>query len=181
MTTGRIALLLRRCAPGVAAAVLGACGSDATSILVSAGSVASYSSANAFLPIGYSDTKLEASHYTVRAMGTETTPRDRVELIARTRAAEIGVADKTPYFKVLSVTPSFACGKKVESYKGPAPKPLSGPVVSLDVVYAKTAGDPAYADAAQSFAELKARLDGEQVPAEARLAASAEVKAACGR
>jgi hypothetical protein len=181
MTTGCITLLLRCCAPAVAAAVLGACGSDATSILVSGGSVASYSSANAFLPIGYSDTKLEAGHYAVRAMGTETTPRDRVELIARTRAAEIGVADKTPYFKVVSVTPSFECGRRVESYKGPAPKPFSGQVVSLDVVYVKTAGDPAYADAGQSFAELKARLDGEQVPAESRQAAAAEVKAACRR
>ena len=91
--------------------------------------IASYGEANAFAPAGYSQTKVDGTHYQVRATGTEATPRQRVEKIARARAAQIGVEEKLRYFKVASVQHAVRCSKRQGAYKStelPAGEPADG-------------------------------------------------------
>ncbi len=49
---------------------------------------------NILSPAGYCQTKIDDTHYKVTATGTEATPKERVEKIARARAAQIGVDQK---------------------------------------------------------------------------------------
>ena len=45
--------------------------------------VADFTAASVFSPVGYNQTKIDDTHYQVQASGTEATPKDRVEKIAR--------------------------------------------------------------------------------------------------
>jgi hypothetical protein len=159
------------------AAVLSACSS-----LPHLGSpIASYAASNVLSPSGYTQTKLDDTHYQVKATGTEATPTARVEKIARARAAEIGIEDKLQYFKVTSVQPSFLCTKKQAGYKS-EPQPASGrPVVVLDVTYAHEALDAGFASSAESFKALSAEIAGEAVAPETSAAATQATRAGCGQ
>lgn len=161
---------------GSLAVLLGGC--SGMSLLTTP--VASYGAANIFAPTGYSQTKLDDMHYQVKAMGTEATPKERVEKIARARAAQIGVDEKLEYFKVTSVQHGVSCTARKESYKsGPTPA-SSRPTVVLDVVYAKEAADPAFASSGQAYEALSADLANEVVPPEAKAIAAQETRASCG-
>ena len=143
--------------------------------------IASYGESNAFAPAGYSQTKVDDTHYQVRATGTEATPRQRVEKIARARAAQIGVEEKLKYFKVASVQHAVKCSKRQAGYKGQDSLPSSRPTVVLDVVYAKDRADPSFAEAAPAFDALNSELAGEIVDAEAKALAAQELRASCGQ
>jgi hypothetical protein len=142
--------------------------------------VASYSPATIFSPEGYGQTKIDDTHYRVEATGTEATPKERVEKMARARAAQIGVETKQKYYKVTSVQHSVACKKRRDSYKGEATAPSSRPNVVLDVVYADTQADPEFADANESYVQMQADLASETVTPEARDAALQATRASCG-
>lgn len=144
-------------------------------------SVASYSPTTIFSPEGYTQTKVDDTHYRVEATGTESTPKARVEKMARARAAQIGVETKQKYFKVTSVQHAVACKKRRESYKGEATAPTSRPTVVVDVAYSDTQADPEFAEANEAFVQMKADLASENVAPEARAAASQETRAACGQ
>ena len=133
-----------------------------------------------FSPAGYTQTKVDDTHYQVKATGTEATPTARLEKIARARAAEIGVEDHLQYFKVMSVQPSFSCTKKQSGYKSQTQPPSGRPVVVLDVAYAHEALDPGFANSAEAFQALSSQIAGEVVPAEASAAAIQETRAGCG-
>src|SRR5262245_53813770 len=141
--------------------------------------IAQYTSASIFSPAGYSQSKIDDTHYQVSAAGTDATPLSRVEKIARARAAEIGVDEKMPYFKVTSVQQGTTCAKWQESYKSAATPASSHRSVVLDVVYAREASDPTFQNAAETLAALKTDLAAENVAPEARAVAIQETRESC--
>jgi hypothetical protein len=144
-------------------------------------SVASYGASNIISPTGYGQTKVDDTHYQVTATGTEATPKERVEKIARARAAEIGVEEKLKYFKVTGVQHGIKCTKRQPGYKSEDTAAASRPTVVLDVVYANDAADPTYASSKDAFATLSTELAGEVVAPEAKAAALQETRASCGQ
>ena len=144
------------------------------------GSTTPYLASNAFAPIGYSQTPIEPNHYQVKASGTDTTPPERVEKIALARAAEIGVEQRLPYFKVAGVTHGVSCSKKRNAgiKVGEAPANYH-PTVVLDVYYAKSP-EPDFRPSADTFAQVRSELDADDTPPEVKAAAAAQVRAECG-
>jgi hypothetical protein len=104
-----------------------------------------------------------------------------VEKIARARAAQIGVEEKLPYFKVAGVQHGVKCTKRQPGYKSEDTPASSRPTVELDVVYAKDAADPTFASSTAAFDALNAELAGEVVAPEAKAAATQETRAGCGQ
>lgn len=143
--------------------------------------ITTYGSANAFTPAGYAQTKIDDTHYQVKATGSAATPKDRVEKIARARAAEIGVIEKQNYYKVTSVQHSVSCTTAQTAYKGQGVPASARPTVVLDVVYAKEQTDPDFADAKQSFEAISNDLANQVVAPEAKASAIQETRAGCGQ
>jgi hypothetical protein len=143
--------------------------------------VTAYSAWNVFSPSGYSEQKIDDTHYKVKATGTEATPTARLEKIARARAAEIGVEEKQQFFKVTSVQPAFSCVKAQAGYKSGGSGPSSRPVIVLDVVYAFERIDPGFVSSAETFKALSSEIAGEVVPPEASAAAVQQTHAGCGQ
>jgi hypothetical protein len=157
------------------AALLGACaGTDLKPI-------ASYGQANALSPSGYSEKQVSDTQYQVTATGTDATPKERIEKIARARAAQIGVEQRLKYYKVSSVQFGVACSKSHEFYKGGSIPSGSRQTVLLDVVYAKEPTDPTFVSTKDSFEALSGELNNEVVPPEAKAAAQQESHAGCGK
>ena len=141
--------------------------------------VADFTAASVFSPVGYNQTKIDDTHYQVQASGTEATPKDRIEKIARARAAQIGVDEKLKFFKVTSVQHSITCNRRQDGYKS-TPTPASArPSVVIDVVYAKDATDPSFQSSEEALNTLKTDLAAESVAPEARAAAVQETLESC--
>lgn len=147
---------------------------------VTGGGVAEYAPANAIFPVGFSETLVGENHYQVSASGNTTTPLERVEKIAMARAAELGTGLKAGYFKIAGTTRDVVCSKKKPGYKVPDTPASARPKVTLDVIYAATALDPEFRNAAETFARLSEELKSESYPPEVMQAAAAGVKANCG-
>jgi hypothetical protein len=143
--------------------------------------VASFGASTIFSPSGYAQEKLDDTHFRVRATGTQATPKERVEKIARARAAQIGVEEKLKYFKVVSVQHGVSCEKRQAGYKSEATPAASRPTVVLDVVYAQDAADPAFAGSAETFEALSSELANEIVAPEAKAVAIQETRTSCGQ
>lgn len=143
------------------------------------GASTSYSAANAIYPVGYSEKAIDETHYEVKASGTDSTPKERVEKIALARAAEIGVEQRLPYFKVVNVTHGAACSKKQSTYKAGDSQATYHPTVVLDVYYSKQP-QPDHRPSADTFAQTKAELDADATPPEVNAAAAAQIRAQCG-
>jgi hypothetical protein len=173
---GRITCCLALCASALAAGCSGV-----TSLTSLSPPIAEYTSASIFSPSGYSQSKIDDTHFQVGASGTEATPISRVEKIARARAAEIGVEEKMPYFKVTSAQQGMTCAKRQESYKSTSTPASAHPSVILDVVYAKDAADPTFQNAAETLAALKTDLAAEDVAPEARAVAIQETRGSCSK
>lgn len=157
------------------AALLAACASGP-----GLSSVASYGQANAFSPAGYTEKQVDDTHYQVTATGTAATPKDRIEKIARARAAQIAVEQRMKYYKVANVQYGIACSKGHDFYKGGSTPAGSRPTVLIDVVYAKEPSDPTFVSAAESYEALSGELANEVVAPEAKAAAQQETRAGCG-
>lgn len=165
-------------------AVLAACSDGAAPILTAGGlgSPTGYWHANAIVKSGFSETELSPDSLRVRVEGTGSTPRARIELIARARAAELGVERKGKFFKPGPAAYSVVCEDgKVLAHKSGKSLPVAAPVVEVDVVYAKSQVDPSYLPSAETFATLTRALNAQTFDAESRQASAAEVKAACGK
>ena len=171
----RTALIVTLCS---SSALIGGC-AGLNSLTSLTPPVADYTAASVFSPAGYSQTKIDDTHFQVEASGTEATPKDRVEKIARARAAEIGVDEKMKFFKVTSVQHSTTCGKRKEGYKTTTTPPSAHPSVVLDVVYAKDTADPTFQNSADTLATLKTDLAAEAVAPEARAVAIQETRESC--
>lgn len=154
---------------------LGACsGAD-----LSTGSIAPYGAANSFYPYGFQDTAVAENQHRVTASGSGRASKARLEKIALTRAAEIGVDKKKPYFKVGTVTHGVVCSKKTAAtHKGRDSPENNRPTVTLDVTYSDTALDPEFRESKASLAEYKAAMDADTGSAEA--SQLDELKAQCG-
>lgn len=141
--------------------------------------VADFTAASVFSPVGYNQTKIDDTHYQVQASGTEATPKDRVEKIARARAAQIGVDEKLKFFKVTSVQHSITCNRRQDGYKSTSTPASARPSVVIDVVYAKDATDPSFQSSEEALNTLKTDLAAESVAPEARAAATQEPLESC--
>jgi hypothetical protein len=172
----------RRIGPGIfalscCAAGLGGC-SGLTGLT---DPVATYGPANIMSPTGYAQSRIDDTHFKITATGTEATPKERVEKIARARAAQIGAQEKFKYFKVDGVQHGFDCSKRQEGYKSGDVPPTSRPKVVLDVVYAKEPTDPTFASSDDTYQALSAELASEVVAPEAKATAMQETRAGCGQ
>jgi hypothetical protein len=143
-------------------------------------SVASYAPANAIVPVGYFQKPTGEQQFQVGASGTEATPTERIEKIATARAAEIGVDQKLPYFKVANVTRGMSCTRKMTNAKYGDMPATHHPTVILDVVYAKSPVDANYRASAATFSQLKAELESEVVAPETAAQVAASSRAQCG-
>lgn len=143
-------------------------------------SVATYGPANAIMPVGYFQKPIGDQQFQVGASGTEATPTERIEKIATARAAEIGVDQKLPYFKVANITRGMSCTKKLTNAKYGDMPPTYHPTVILDVVYAKSPVDADYRSSRDTFSQLKAEIDSEVVAPETAAATAANSRAQCG-
>lgn len=152
-----------------------------TALLGGGASGVSYTSSNVFKPTGFNETRVDDTHFQVRATGDAKTTPQRLQKMALARAAEIGVEEKLDWFKVEGTDSSFTCGKKVDGYKGTGSNGAHLRTAKLTVAYAKTQADPAYHKADTAFAAAKADLDADTAAPEAVAAAEQELKQACGR
>jgi len=143
--------------------------------------IASFGASNYISPSGYSETKISDTQYQVKAVGTEATPKARIEKIARARAAQIGIEDKLKFYKVTNVQFAVVCSKKHEFYKGGAIQPGSRQSVLIDVLYAKDRVDPTYMSVQESFDALNTEISNEVIPVEDKTVAEQEARTACGQ
>jgi hypothetical protein len=143
--------------------------------------IAAYTPSNIISPAGYGQTKLGDDHYEVKGTGTEATPKERVEKIARARAAQIGVDQKFNFFKVTSVQHGVACSERQKGYKSGESAASSRPTVVLDVVYAKETSDPSFVPTKETYEALSAELANEVVAPDSKATAIQETRASCGQ
>ncbi|MFA5900133.1 MAG: hypothetical protein WC829_13600 [Hyphomicrobium sp.] len=142
--------------------------------------VAAFGASNVLSPSGYSETKVSDTEYQVKAVGTEATPKARIEKIARARAAQIGIEQKLKYYKIANVQFGVVCNKKHEFYKGGTTSSGSRQTVQVDVVYAKEPLDPTYVSTAESFEALNGELGNDMIPPDEKAVAAQEARTACG-
>lgn len=143
------------------------------------GGLAEYTPANAFMPVGFSETAIGSDRVQVNAGGHPSTPYARLEKIATARAAEIGKERKIAYFKVTGSTRDVACTKKVSGYKVADTAATARPKVTLDVLYSATASDPTYKPTAETFARLTEELKTDSYSPEEMQAIASEVQVRC--
>jgi len=172
----------RRIGPGMIALALSTAGLNGCSGLTGLSDpVATYGPSNILSPTGYSQTQVDETHFKVTGTGTESTPKERVEKIARARAAQLGVDQKFKYFKVAGVQHGFACSSRQEGYKSGDVPATSRPTVVLDVVYSKEPADPTFTGSAEAYEALTAELANEVVGPEAKAMAIQATRAGCGQ
>jgi hypothetical protein len=126
-----------------------------------------YSASNAIVSAGYSETALAPDHYRIEITGYPSTPKERMEKMAQTRAAEIGTENRLGYFKINSVEQTTRCKKfPTSSQRGGTgeERKLEYVVLTADVTYTKTPPDPSYIQAKAAFDQYKADLDADVTP-----------------
>ncbi len=140
-----------------------------------------YQHANVLMPTGYSESLIGPDRYRIEVKGPVGTPRQRMEAIASTRAAEIGATANLRYFKIEGVQHTTSCRSYTRGGKPGAigtgeRKTIAYEILTADVAYAKEPADPAYLESKPAFEKYRAELDQGQAASPA-LAASA---ATCG-
>ena len=146
---------------------------------LSTGSIAPYEPANSFYPYGYQDTLVAENQHRVSASGSPRASKARLEKIALTRAAEIGVEKKKKFFMVSNLQHGVACQKKLPpGHKRDGVPESARPTVTVDVVYADAAAGPEYRETATSLAESKAALAADT--SVAKVSQVDELKGQCG-
>lgn len=156
---GRLALL------GLAALAHAGCSSGMES-LGQAQAPLAYQHSNAFVNAGYSESLLAPNRYRIEVKGPLDTPRDRLEKMAATRAAEIGRDNRLGFFKIDEVRHTTHCDTYTPGARAPAGAAGSRKIgyakTTADVTYVKATQDPGYRDAKRSFDQLRAELDQPQ-------------------
>ena len=151
--------------PVLAAAALTLAGCSAGTPSLGSGPLA-YQHANIISPAGYSESQIGPDRYRIQVKGPLNTPRERMEKLAATRAAEIGKDNKLGFFKIDSVQHGSHCETFRPGAKAPgsnsAPKRIGYAVTTADVSYAKAPPDTSYLEARTSFDQLRAELDQDQ-------------------
>lgn len=152
------AVLLAGCSQGVGG--LGSIGSIGPATVA-------YQHSNMMMATGYTEELLGPDRYRITVTGYAHTPRERLEKIAQTRAAEIGTEMKLGAFKIENVALATKCEKyKVGVEKGGVGQQKAElyNVLTADVVYAKVPPDTSYVSAKEAFPQLKAELDAQNLP-----------------
>jgi hypothetical protein len=125
-----------------------------------------YQHSNIIAPAGYSESQIGPDRYRIEVKGPLNTPRERMEKIAATRAAEIGKDQKLGYFKIDSVQHGSHCERFKPGAKAPGSnagtKTIGYAVTTADVSYAQQPPDASYLNARASFDQLRAELDQDQ-------------------
>jgi len=125
-----------------------------------------YQHANIISPAGYSESQIGPDRYRIQVKGPLNTPRERMEKIAATRAAEIGRDNRLGYFKIDSVQHGSHCETFRPGPKAPGSssgsKTIGYAVTTADVSYTKAPPDTSYLEAKASFDQLRAELDQDQ-------------------
>ena len=127
----------------------------------------SYSASNAIVSAGYNETMLAPDHYRIEITGYPSTPKERMEKMAATRAAEIGMENRLGYFKINSVEQTTRCKKfPTSGQRGGSgeDRKLEYVVLAADVTYTKAPPDPSYIEAKTVFDQYKAELDADVTP-----------------
>ena len=108
---------------------------------------------------GFSSRKTGPATYEVTVVGSAATPLSRLTAIAYARAAEIGVENNWPNFRATEIKRTARCDTKVDARRGDAPIFGGYPVLTITVSYGAAADGPEVRDAAETFAEMRSRLD----------------------
>jgi hypothetical protein len=128
----------------------------------------SYSASNAIVSAGYSETMLAPDHYRIEITGYPSTPRERMEKMAATRAAEIGTENRLGYFKINSVEQSSRCKNFTAGAQrggtGGEERKIEYVILTADVTYTKAPPDPSYIQAKTAFEQYKTELDADVAP-----------------
>lgn len=136
-----------------------------------------YQSSNAIMPQGYSESQIGPDRYRIDVKGPLNTPRERLEKIAATRAAEIGKDNRLGYFKIENVQQTNHCKRYIEGGQrgsNTQEKVSAYTMLTAEVSYSKQPGDPAYLDSRQAFDQYRAELDLPQAGAAAALSDTAQ-------
>ena len=127
-----------------------------------------YKHSNAVAPSGYSESLIGPDRYRIEVKGPLNTPRERLEKIAATRAAEIGKDNRLKYFKIESVQHTTRCDTVTPGPKAPgsntAARTVGYAVMTADVAFTKTPSDTTYLESRPTFAQYRAELDQDQAP-----------------
>ncbi|HEX2842400.1 CC0125/CC1285 family lipoprotein [Hyphomicrobium sp.] len=141
-----------------------------------------YQHSNAIISAGYSESIIGPDRYRIEVKGPVATPRERMEKIAATRAAEIGSENKLKFFKIESmahntICKSYVAGGQPGSGAGPTKKTQQLAVLTADVSYAAAPVDASYAESKTAFDQYRAELD---LPSATPAAAAPVSSAPCG-
>jgi hypothetical protein len=126
-----------------------------------------YQHSNAIAPAGYSESIIGPDRYRIEVKGPLNTPRERMEKIAATRAAEIGKDNRLGYFRIDSVQHNTHCEKYIQggqpgSANSGAKKRTAYAIMTADVSYTKSPPDASFLDSRQTFDRYRAELDQDQ-------------------
>lgn len=126
-----------------------------------------YQHASAFMPVGFSESLIGQDRYRIEVKGPLGSPRERMEKIALTRAAEIGKDAKHKYFKVEGVQVSNSCksyvtGGKPGSMGAGKTKVSAHTILTADVTFAPAPADPSFLETRGAFERYRAELDQDQ-------------------
>ena len=159
---------LRDTAAGALAAigaVLAAGCSAGVGILGSTGALP-YQHSNAIMNAGYSETQLGPDRYRIQVKGPLNTPRERLEMVATTRAAEIGKDNHLKYFKIEGFEHATTCQKYIvggqRGGSGAEKRKTGFAVLNANVVYTKDTPDPSYVESKTAFDQYRSQLDQPQ-------------------
>jgi hypothetical protein len=128
----------------------------------------SYQASNAITKAGYKEEQLAPDRYRITVTGYSHTPRERLEKIAQTRAAEIGDENRLGSFRLENLAVTTRC----EKFTSGVEKGASGgqkraelyTVLTAEAAYAKNPPDASYVNARQVLPQLKADLEAQAFP-----------------
>ncbi len=147
-----------------AAIALAGCSSDITGL---GQGPLPYKYSNAIVPTGFSESVIGPDRYRIQVRGPVNTPRERMEKIATTRAAEIGKDNRLGYFRIDSIQHGTHCQTYVQGGAPTSPgsgvkKQTAYALLTADVYFAKTPPDASFLDSRQAFDRYRAELDQDQ-------------------
>lgn len=137
-----------------------------------------YQRSNAIVTTGFKETEVAPNQYRIEVVGNANTPRERLEKIAATRAAEIGTENRLGYFRIDGVELATRCEQYTvggqRGGSGTEKRRQQHTVLTANVTYTKQPADPSYVEAKTAFPQYRAELDQDPsapLPADPALSA----------
>lgn len=126
-----------------------------------------YQHSNAIVSLGFQETQVAPDHYRIQVTGYASTPKERLEKIATTRAAEIGTENRLGYFKINAFEYATRCSQfkaGTQRQANTETRKIQHVVLTADVSYTKTPSDPSFIEARTAFPQYRTELDQAQLP-----------------